>query len=176
MDEPWVEIAKVRSVNPGRREIRLSPVAGLDHALAGTDWLWIERAGGPPLKCRVDHMRDCGGGQWLAGLAAGVPRDRIGAMRGAAVLMREADLPEAVMAPLATEDLPGLEVRCEDGALLGTVTDVYSSRARDVAVITRPEGGSVLLPMIPEVVLSADLEAGVLEVGDIGPYAVEEPG
>lgn len=57
-------------------------------------------------------------------------------------------------------DLIGLSVVTDEGAALGTLTDVLQTGANDVYCVTTPEGKEVLLPAIGECVLSVDLEKG----------------
>ncbi len=57
-------------------------------------------------------------------------------------------------------DLIGLLVRSDEGEELGTIKDVLQTGANDVYEVERKEGKPLLLPVIPECVLSVDLEKG----------------
>jgi 16S rRNA processing protein RimM len=50
----------------------------------------------------------------------------------------------------------GLTVYTEEGQLLGTITEVLETGANDVYIITAPDGKEILIPVIPQVVLSTD--------------------
>ncbi|MCR4962508.1 MAG: ribosome maturation factor RimM [Firmicutes bacterium] len=75
--------------------------------------------------------------------------------------------------PAQVEDLPpgvyyhfqiiGLQV-WQQGRLWGEVSDILDNAANDVYVVTRPEGGQLLLPALKSVVKTIDLEKGVMEV------------
>jgi 16S rRNA processing protein RimM len=58
----------------------------------------------------------------------------------------------------------GLEVRDEEDRLIGTVTEILETGANDVYVVTDGTGREVLLPVIPEVILEINPEAGRLRV------------
>lgn len=61
-------------------------------------------------------------------------------------------------------DLIGLLVVTEDGAELGTLTDVLKTGANDVYEVKTKEGKEILLPSIKECILKVDLEAGIITV------------
>lgn len=60
--------------------------------------------------------------------------------------------------------LEGMQVVTEDGEALGRITDYIETGANDVYVVTTPEGGEVLLPAIPQVILGMDIERKVMTV------------
>jgi 16S rRNA processing protein RimM len=58
-------------------------------------------------------------------------------------------------------ELVGLEARTPGGARLGTIQEVFSTGSNDVAVV-RGEGGEILVPLLESVLLTVDLEGGVI--------------
>ena len=56
------------------------------------------------------------------------------------------------------EDLIEMDVVAKDGALLGKLTDVISRSAQDLYEITKPDGGTFLLPAVKEFIVSIDLD------------------
>ena len=91
--------------------------------------------------------------------------------RNTAELLRGWDLMihRSQSAPLAENeffigDLLGMEVVLEDGSVFGELTDVYQTGANDVYEVHTPDGKEVLLPKIPDVVLSGDIEKNRLIV------------
>jgi len=60
-------------------------------------------------------------------------------------------------------DLEGLHVVSDEGEDLGTLVEVLETGANEVFVVNGSRG-EILLPNIPAVVLSADLEAGTMTV------------
>lgn len=61
-------------------------------------------------------------------------------------------------------DLIGMTVKKEDGAILGTVSDVLQTGANDVYVVALADGGEVLLPAIKDCILSVDMEKREMQV------------
>jgi 16S rRNA processing protein RimM len=55
-------------------------------------------------------------------------------------------------------DLLGLDVYSDKDEYLGKVDDIYSTGANDIYVIKNEEGKQILLPGIPEVLKTIDLE------------------
>lgn len=55
-------------------------------------------------------------------------------------------------------DLIGLEVVNEKGEQIGTLTDVLTTGANKVYVVQKPDGKELLLPVIPDCILSVSLE------------------
>ena len=61
-------------------------------------------------------------------------------------------------------DLMGLLVVSEEGEDLGVISDVLSTGANDVYVVSRPGSSDLLLPAIKECILAVDLEKRVMRV------------
>ena len=61
-------------------------------------------------------------------------------------------------------DLIGLSVCSEDGDRLGTLTDVLTTGANDVYVVTGEDGKELLLPAIRECILSVEIEERKMKV------------
>lgn len=61
-------------------------------------------------------------------------------------------------------DLLGLPVRTEEGEVIGRMKDVLKTGANDVFVVERDEGKDVLIPVIPQCFLKADLREGFVLV------------
>ena len=60
-------------------------------------------------------------------------------------------------------DLVGMQV-FENDVLLGKIQDVFATGANDVYDIKTPEGKSILIPVIENVVLSVDVNSKRMEV------------
>ncbi len=58
----------------------------------------------------------------------------------------------------------GLPVRTEDGVDLGVVTEVLETGANDVYVVNGGAHGEVLIPVLPETILSTDIAGQMLTV------------
>lgn len=82
------------------------------------------------------------------------------ALCGRTLMAREADIPE-----LPEEDDPvGLVVTDESRGLLGTVEDVIVTGANDVWVVKGETYGEVLIPVIDDVIMQVDYDAGTARV------------
>ena len=61
-------------------------------------------------------------------------------------------------------DLIGMKVVLEDGTEYGTLKNVMETGANDVYVVTRKDGGEILLPAIKECILSVEIEKGIITI------------
>lgn len=61
-------------------------------------------------------------------------------------------------------DLIGLKVTAEDGEELGEISDVLSTGANDVYVISTPGSKDLLLPAIKECILKVDMQERTMQV------------
>jgi 16S rRNA processing protein RimM len=81
------------------------------------------------------------------------------ALRGAVIEIDEAALPPLPEGEYYLHDLEGLDVVTREGEAIGTLAQVLTTGANDVYVVRRPGKPDALLPAIPDVILSVDLEA-----------------
>lgn len=75
------------------------------------------------------------------------------------------DIPASEAMPLGPDEhyehqIVGLEVWTEDERLLGRVTEILYTGGNDVYVVRRGTGKELLIPVIKDVVLDIDLDAG----------------
>ena len=61
-------------------------------------------------------------------------------------------------------DLIGMEVRLEDGNLLGTLKDVLETGANDVYCVETKNYGEVLIPAIKQCIIKVEVEEGRMTV------------
>lgn len=61
-------------------------------------------------------------------------------------------------------DLIGCEIITDDGSILGELTDVMTTGANDVYIVTTKEGKEILLPVIDECVLDINIEEKKIKV------------
>ena len=71
------------------------------------------------------------------------------------------ELPEGVY---YIADLIGLSVRKESGEGVGKIKDVLQTGANDIYVVAREGAKDLLVPVIPNVVLSVDIDGGEVTV------------
>jgi len=92
-------------------------------------------------------------------------RDAAETLRGAELLVREADLPEPGEDELYLYALEGLAVRLEDGSPLGTIREVQLLPAgQELWAIETEDGREVLFPVAEEFVAGVDLDDGFVSI------------
>lgn len=91
-------------------------------------------------------------------------REQAAAFRNQWVYVAAADRPSLPPGEYYHHQLLGLQVVDNEGRDLGRLTAILETGANDVYVVTRPEGGELLLPAIPPVILDVDLPRGRMRV------------
>jgi 16S rRNA processing protein RimM len=172
MTAPWIAIGRVRSANPAAREVRVEMRPGCNRAFPGMAWIRFERPAQAPLRCKVESVR-VDGAVAVVRMGPGVPRDAVGVLRGANVVVMPEEMPGRSAEAWVLDDLVGLEVVLPDGALLGTICEVYEGPANDALAVARPDGSRCVLPVIDAVVRLVDFDARRVDVGDVAPYIVD---
>jgi 16S rRNA processing protein RimM len=90
-------------------------------------------------------------------------RESAEALRSCSVWLTRGQVGPLAEGRYFVQDIIGLEVRTEDDENLGTVEDVLSMPANDVFVV-RGRGEEILLPVIEDVILGVDVDAGRIVV------------
>lgn len=86
-------------------------------------------------------------------------------LRGAEVFLHADDLPALPAGEYYMHELLGLHVlEAETQTELGELAEVLVTGSNDVAVVRRPDGRELLLPALPDVILSVDLDANTMHV------------
>ncbi len=86
------------------------------------------------------------------------------ALRGTLIEIDEADLPSLEEGEYYLHDLIGLSVVTTAGEPLGTLADVLTTGANDVYVLRREGKPDVLIPAIPDVIRSVDLDTRTMTI------------
>jgi 16S rRNA processing protein RimM len=132
-------------------------VAGDRAALAALATWWLDGA-----ERRVEHTKMHSA--WLLAKLAGIEtREQALALKGKAIAVPRAALPEPAEGIYYWADLVGLEVVNLQGLVLGVVKGMVSSGAQDVMELTGAQR-TRLLPWVPAIVKRVDLEARRIEV------------
>ncbi|MDY6795935.1 MAG: ribosome maturation factor RimM [Actinomycetota bacterium] len=101
-------------------------------------------------------------GELIARFRGVEDRERADCLRGRALMVRADELGEAPMGTLWEHQVIGLEVRTRRGEILGEVAEIMVTGANDVLVIRGKR--EYLIPVINEVVVEVDTEAGLITV------------
>lgn len=172
MDDGFVNVGSVRSVNPARRELRVEGSKSRIADLAGREWLHVEEAAGEILRCKVTGV-SVQKGFAIVTLAAGVSRDTVAGLKGRRVVLPAGESRPRGAFGFDAAELVGMSIVSVDGSVIGEVVAGFDTKANGVVEVLRPEGGSLLLPVVPEAIVEVDLDGGKVIVGDITPFAVE---
>jgi len=172
MAEPRIRIGSVCSVNAARREVRVDPVAAYQGAYTAMQWVRILSPKGAEVRCKVTASK-AHGDVVILSLAPGVARDTVAQMKGAAVVAISGEV-KARQGSLHAEDLLGMNIVEENGAVLGVVTEAYTGGANDAIEAQRPDTSTFLLPLIEELVVRVDWDKGTVVVRDITPFVVTD--
>lgn len=168
-----VEVGVVRSVQPARRQVRVTPVAHEVKALDRAKWIWVVFRQGREARCRVEAV-ETAGAERLLRFVPGISKDVVASMRGATLEVEAEAGSETSAEVVDVAELPGLEVYDKAGKRMGVVLAVYASPASQAFEVEKENGRTLLLPVIPEVIEAVDREKGAMTLRDIAPYAVEE--
>jgi len=109
----------------------------------------------------------------LLGFEGVTTPEQAGRYRNQIISIAAADASELSEGEYYFHELLNLEVADEAGNPLGTLTEILETGANDVYVVTDSAGGELLLPAIPEVILTVDLDAKTMKV-HLLPGLVEE--
>ncbi|WP_462137872.1 ribosome maturation factor RimM [Candidatus Mycalebacterium sp.] len=83
---------------------------------------------------------------------------------GSTVMIASSDLPETGEGEYYNFQLIGLEAADGDGKKIGGVSSVVQSGMQSVLVISTPDGGEILVPMVKKFIAGVDLEKGTVVV------------
>lgn len=172
MLEHCVVVGKVESASPGKRQVRVELTANIDPLQAFEKWLMLKLSDGRETRSRVSRAREIPIGA-LIDLTPGAPRDSVARMSGALVYCEEALLIRAEDGLPDLDDLLGMRLVDEAGALIGVVAEAFVTPAHGVIEVARENGSRFMLPVVEPVFVRFDLTEGVIVVNDIAPYAVE---
>lgn len=86
-------------------------------------------------------------------------RTRGESLRNTVIEIDADELPPLPEGEYYVDDLVGLTIVTTEGEPVGTLAEVLTTGANDVYVVKRPEAKDVLIPAIPDVITTVDLEA-----------------
>ncbi len=160
---PYVPLGRVVKTHGLKGEVSVAVAADLPFDLPAELEVWFVPPPATVRSGRIQSVRPGPKGP-LVKIAGVDTVDGAYALCGAQMLARRADIP-AEWLDNAEEpfDACGMMVRDEDRGLLGEIVETIETGANDVWVVHGPFG-EVLLPVIDDVVLRIDEEAGEILV------------
>jgi ribosomal 30S subunit maturation factor RimM len=166
-------IGRVATVNPAKREIRVTPVGRELPLMDEVDRVYVAGPDGAEFCCRTQRIREHGG-QLIIELAPGVLRDTVAQLRQGAVSIAADKIRTREQLDFGGEALLGFFVETADGERVGRVSAVIETAAHDVLEIEAPNGGCLLAPLVEEMIDAIDWDAMVLRVKDLSAFAVHQ--
>ena len=167
-----VVAGKVQSVHPGKRQVRIQAADEIpDEAFLGR--VRMRLANGREISPLVGALRRLEDAV-VVELTPGTTRDTVAQLKGAEVLW-EAD--ESALRLADRQDLDaliGMRLVGAGAVELGVVAGALTTPAHGVVEVEQADGRRLLLPVIPEVIERIDWDDGVIFVGDIAPYVVDD--
>ncbi len=109
------------------------------------------------------------GGVLVVTLSCVPDRSEAERVRGAVLMVREADLPPPAEGEYYHYRLEGLKVIDEGGTSLGKVERVESFPANDVLVV-KGSKGTAMVPFVDEFIIKVDLESNTIVIKDDGAF------
>ena len=152
--EGFVELGAVARPHGIRGELAVDWYA--DAPPAEFPRLWLGRPGAEPKPVEVLSSR-VHKGRPLLTLAGVTSRDAAEALRGAALCIPRAELPEPAEDEAYLADLMGAEVFLPDGSRVGRLDHVEEPAGQEVWVIRTDDGREILFPAQPGFIRSFDL-------------------
>ncbi len=158
----YLEIGKITSPHGVRGEVKLEVWSDGPEALGKVKEVSFFSDGHDPVKVEGSRPH---GGRLLLKLTGCDTMDEANALRGKVLYAHR----DSIIRPKGSyfiDDLIGLAVTDADtGKRYGTLSDVAGMSGRnDVYTVTDETGKQRLVPAIPQVVVSTDLEKGVMTV------------
>lgn len=166
------ELGKVTSVNPAKLEARARLVAGLVVDVAALSWAWFLREGA---WTRYKVAKAAGGeGELRLQFAPGVPKDIVRSLQGLVVAVDEGLVLSRGPLWRRVREMIGLAALRENGARLGTVTDVFEGPKSGAIKVESDDGMAWVLPVVEGAVIALNTAAGTVVLGDFEQFALEE--
>lgn len=170
----WVTVAKVRSVQTQRRELRIDLVRPFAWPDPAPQWVRVKSGGEvSPTRLKIaETQRDEQGGVVLV-LPPGVPRETVSALRGTSLVVPEAEAEDTYRVDgWYAPKWVGYSVQTAGGEKLGVVREVWTGPANAAFTVELISGDAWVLPVIEQVVTDVDEDAETLTITGLEPHGV----
>lgn len=105
---------------------------------------------------KIASARPRGGSGLLVSFSGLATPEAVGHLRNTWVYVPAADRPPLPEGQVYHHEILGMNVITDDGRVLGELTEILSTGANDVYVVTSEDNKESLLPAIPDVILGID--------------------
>ena len=156
----WIIIGRVRAAHGIRGELRVDILSDFPQRFQALKRVYLGDAHTP---YTVANSRFMPKGV-LIKLAGIDSRDTAERLAGSYIALPEAETPPLPDGSFHHHQIQGLEVRADDGRLLGSVAEILTTGSNDVYIVRGGQFGELLLPAIAEVIRTIDLEAQCITV------------
>ena len=164
--QTWSNVAKLVSVQGMKGRFVARSVRDLPFLLEeGMSVAFVPPTMHGPRHVRVKEVTHLDGDDWLVSFTGVKGRDVAEELVGSFCLVPRDQLREAV------DDAEWLEVDCigfdvvdEELGLVGTLDDVQEMPAQSLMIVSRPDGGEALIPVVDEFLLDIDEDGRVVHV------------
>ncbi len=157
--QKYLETGKIVSIHGLKGEVKIQPWCDSPEYLCGFKHLYSKTG---EHVYEIERIRPQGN-MVIAKIKGIDAPEQAQAMRGKVLYIdrEDAKLPEG---SYFVADLIGLDVRDESGRSYGAISDVLQTGANDVYEIKSDDGKLYYIPAIPSVVLSTDIEGGIMTI------------
>ncbi len=157
--QKYLETGKIVSIHALKGEVKIQPWCDSPEYLCTFKRLYSKSG---DRVYEIERIRPQGN-MVIAKLKGIDTPEQAQAMRGRILYIDrdDADLPEG---SYFVADLIGLEVRDESGRSYGVISDVLQTGANDVYEIKSNDGKLYYIPAIPSVILSTDIQGGIMVI------------
>ncbi len=136
-------------------EVRVRPLSDVPGRFETLRRVILHSPSGRVLTTGVRRVR-AGGGSYIIGFEALTTPEEAAAFRGSLIQVPRSESPSLPEGWYYEHELIGMEVKTEQGGLLGTLEEVWDLPANHVFVV-RGQGREVLIPATKEVIASVDV-------------------
>lgn len=164
-----VELGRVTTVNPAKREARARIAHGLELDTAALAWAWFTRDS----VCARYKVAQAGAsdGELRLRFAPGVPMDTVRGLQGAAVAVDAAVLLSRGPLWRRVREMVGLTALTRDGSRAGVVVEAYEGPKTGAIKVESDDGTAWIVPVIDSAVIALEEARGVVVLGDYEPFA-----
>lgn len=157
--QKYLETGKIVSIHGLKGEVKIQPWCDFPEYLCTFKCLYSKSG---DRVYEIERIRPQGN-MVIAKLKGIDTPEQAQALRGRILYIDrdDADLPEG---SYFVADLIGLEVRDESGRSYGVISDVLQTGANDVYEIKSNDGKLYYIPAIPSVILSTDIQDGIMVI------------